>query len=88
MVESKLYQYPEGNYPKLSTDKSNGNNFTNKRYRGKKIWTKTQGPELESDTNFKGWCSDLEGYVFNIGPRASTKFSRTMKGMERYLGAT
>ena len=47
--------------------------------RGKETLTKTQGPELESDTNFKGQCIDIEGYVFDLVPRALDKFARTMK---------
>ena len=30
----------------------------------------------------------MEGYIFDLGPRASDKFSQTMKELERYLGAT
>ena len=43
--------------------------------------TKTQGPDLKADTNFMVWCSDLESYILNIGPRASDKFSRAIKEM-------
>ena len=31
----------------------------------------THGLEPKDDDNFKGRCSDLEGYVFDIGKRAS-----------------
>ena len=51
------------------------------------MWTKTQGPELEAETDFKGWCSNLDRYIFDIGLRNSYKLARTMKDMERYLGA-
>ena len=30
----------------------------------------------------------MEGHTFDLGPRASEKFSRTMKELERYLGTT
>ena len=50
--------------------------------------TKTQGQELKAETDFKGRCSDLEGYIFNIGLITSDKFARTMKEMERYLMET
>ena len=50
--------------------------------------TKTQGPELKAETDFKGQCSDLEGYIFNIGMISSDKFASTMKELERYLRAT
>ena len=87
MVEIKPSRYPEGNKSKNSTDKNKGQAFKTKRYRCKKMRTKTQGPELKSDTDFKGLCSDLEGCVFDLGLRASDKFARTMKDMERYLRA-
>ena len=50
--------------------------------------TKNQGPELKYEIDFKGQCSDLEGYIFDLGPIASDKFYRMMKEMERYLGIT
>ena len=52
------------------------------------MWTNTQGTELKYETKFKGWCPNLEGYIFNLWPRALDKFSRTMKEMDRYLGTT
>ena len=58
-----------------------------KRFRGKKTRTKTQGRELEAKTNLKGHYNDLEIYTFDLGPIASKTFSRTMKDLERYLGA-
>ena len=30
----------------------------------------------------------MEGFIFNLWPRALNKFSRTAKGLERYRGAT
>ena len=48
--------------------------------------TKTQGTELEAKTDFKGRHIDLEGYIFDLKPRASYKFARTIKEMEQYLG--
>ena len=30
----------------------------------------------------------MGGYTFDLGPRASDKFARTMKELELYLGAT
>ena len=49
--------------------------------------TKPQVPDPEVDTNFKGRCSHLEGYIFNIGPRSLEKLDRIMKDLELYLGA-
>ena len=56
------------------------------KYRGKNTWTKYQVLEPKSKTNFKVWCSDLEGCIFDLGPRASDKFYSMMKDMEQYLG--
>ena len=49
--------------------------------------TKTQGPELEDETNFKGRCSYLEGYIFRSWDNIIRQFSRTTKDLERYLGS-
>ena len=72
---------------KVSTDESKGQAYKPKRYRGKKMRTNTKVTELKTNIDFKGRWSDLEGYIFNIGPRSSDKFSGTMKELERYLGA-
>ena len=39
--------------------------------------------ELHPD--FQGRCTNLEGYTFDLGPRASDNFARTMKELERYM---
>ena len=44
--------------------------------------------EPEANNNLNGQCSDLEGYILDLGTRASDKFARTMKYLERYIGAT
>ena len=44
--------------------------------------------EPETKTGFQGWCTDLEGYTFDLGPRSYEKFARTMKELEQYLGTT
>ena len=44
--------------------------------------------EFESKTDFKGCCSDPEGYILNPGTRARDKFFRTMEDLELYLGET
>ena len=56
-----------------------------KRYRDKKTQTKTQRTELEAKTNFKHRQSDLEGYIFDIGTRASENSARITKELECYL---
>ena len=88
MVKTKPSRFPEGNELKNLTDKNKVKAPRPKRYRGKSMWIKTQGPELKSKTNFKVWCSGLEGCIFDIGPRALFKFASTMKKLERYLGVT
>ena len=70
MVESKAHRYPEENDSKGSYDEIKWQAPKTKRYRGNKTWTNNQGPELKADTDFKGWCTNLEGDVFDIGPRA------------------
>ena len=44
--------------------RNKGQAFKHKRYIGNNKSTKTRGSELESETNFKDRCSDLEGYIF------------------------
>ena len=88
VVETKSSWYTEGNESKVSTEKNKGQPFKPNSYRVKKTQTKTQGPELEADTDFKGQCSDLEGYIFDHGPRALDKLSRTINYMKQYLGVT
>ena len=44
--------------------------------------------ELEAKTNFKGQCTNLEGYILDLGQRALEEFARTMKDLEQYLGST
>ena len=57
------------------------------KYRGKKPQNKPS-PKPKTETDFQGRCNDLEGYTFDLGPRASEKFARTIKELELYLGAT
>ena len=88
MVETKPYYPPEGNESKNSTEKQKVQATKKNNYQCNKTWTKTQGPEPEAKTEFKGRCSNLEVYIFNLGPRASDKFARTMKELEIYLVET
>ena len=67
MVETKLYRSPEVNTPKSLTEEQKGQSTKTNSYRGNKTWTKTQGPELKSGADFKGWCTNLEGYIFGLG---------------------
>ena len=87
MVKSKPSRPLEVNESKLPTDRNKGQASNNKKYRGKKSWNKPS-PEPKAETDFQGRCTDLEGYTFDLGLRAYEKFERTMKEMERYLGAT
>ena len=88
MVKTKSSGISEGNESNNSTDENKKQSTKPKRYRGNKYRTKSQGPEIKSKTNFNGQGRDLEGYIFDFGPRALDRFTRTMKEMERYLGAT
>ena len=74
MVNNKPSCSPEGKKLKNLTKKNKGQSSKPNRYRGKKMGTKTQGPELEDETNFKGWCSYLEGYILNLGTISSDNF--------------
>ena len=86
--KKKPSRSPEVNESKKLTDKKKLQASNPKRYRGKKTRTKTQGSELESNTNFRCRRSDLEGYIFDIGPIASDKFARKMKELDWYLEST
>ena len=68
MAETKPYCYPEVSE---SNDKNKGQASKPKRCRGNNTWTKTQGMEIKYETKFKGQCSDLEGYILGLVPRAS-----------------
>ena len=81
MVESKPSRPPEGDKLKIPTDGEKGQASNPKNYRGNKPLNKLS-PELETKTDFQGWCTDLEGYTFDLGPRESENFSRTMKELE------
>ena len=87
MVESKPSCPPEGNELKIPTYGNKGQASRPKNYKGKEPQNKPS-PEPKTETNFQGQCTDLEGYTFDLGPRASDKFSRTIKELEIYLGTT
>ena len=87
MVKSKPYRPPLGNELNILTDRNEGQLPKTKKYIGKKHRNKPS-PYPKTKTDFEGQCTDLEGYTFDLGTRASEKFSRTMKEMERYIGAT
>ena len=87
MVKNKPPRYTEGNKSNNLTDKNKGRASKPKMYRGKNEQNKPQGPKLNAEKNFKSQCSDLEGYIFYIGPRASNKFAMMMKELDRYLGS-
>ena len=87
MVELKPSYPHESNESNIQTDKNKVQASNPKKYRGKKLQNKPI-PELETETDFQGLCTDLEGYTFDLGLRASEKFSRKMKELDPYLGAT
>ena len=88
MVESKPSRPPEGNELNILTEENKWQFSKPKKYRGKKQPRNKSSLEPKTETDFQGRCTDLEGYIFDLGPRASYKFSRTMKELERYLGTT
>ena len=78
MVESKSSYPPEGNKSKTPTDGNKDQASNTKKYRGKKHWNKAI-LDPKADTEFQGRCTDLEGYTFDLVPRASETYARTMK---------
>ena len=82
MVESKPSRPSEGNKSKISTDGKKGKASKTKKYRGKKTRNKPR-PETEAETDFQVRCTDLEGYIFDLGPRAPKKFAQTTKELEQ-----
>ena len=73
MVKSKPSHPPEGNEPKIPTDRNKGQSSKTKKYRGKKTRYKPS-PDPKTETDFQGWCTDLYGYTFDLGPRATGIF--------------
>ena len=88
MVESKPSSPPEGNELKIQTDRNKGQVSKPNNYRGKKKPRNKSILEPETETDFQVRCTDLERYTFDLGPRATDKFARTMKGLEQYIGTT
>ena len=78
MVKLKPSCPPEVNEPNILTDGNKVQSSKPKKYRGKKPRNKPS-PEPKAETDFQGQCTDLEGYIFDLGPRASNKFAQTMK---------
>ena len=88
MVKSRLFRPPEGNELKIPTDGNKGQVSKPKKYRGKKKPRNKSSLDPETETDFQGRCTNLEGYTFDLRPRVYDKFARTMKELERYLGTT
>ena len=79
VVETKPSQSPEGDNLRVLTDKTKAQASNTKRCIGKNMQTNTQGSELETGTDFKGQCSEIEVHIFDLRPRSSDKFSNSMK---------
>ena len=78
MVKTKPSGPPEENESKNWTDKNKGQAPKSKNYIDKKTRTKSQSLETKDEAYFKGRCSDLKGYIFNLVPRSSDNFCRTL----------
>ena len=74
----KLYHTLEGNVLKNLTDGNKGKSSKTKKYKSKKLQNKPR-PEPKSETEFKVQCTDLEGYIFDLGSRASDEFPQKTK---------
>ena len=59
IVKTKPKCLAEVNEINNLTEKNKGQASKIKIYRGRKTRTKTQGPEIEANTDFKGWCSEI-----------------------------
>ena len=86
MVKSKPSCTPESNKLKNPNDGNKVKSSKPKKYRGKKP-RNNPSLDLEAKTNIQGWCTNLEGYIFDLGPRASGKFAQKMKELEKYFRA-
>ena len=80
MITNKPSRFPEVNDSKNPTDKHKVKSPQTKRYTGNNNWTKTLGQELEYKTDFKGTCSNLEDYIFDLGPKSLEKFPQDDEG--------
>ena len=81
MVKSKPSFSPEGIESEIPTDGNKGKASKPKNYKGKKPRNKPS-PELEAENDFHSWCTDLEGYTFDLGTRAPNKNTRAMNELE------
>ena len=88
MVKSKPSRPPEGDELRIPTDGNKGKVSKTKKYVGKKQPRNKSSLDPKTETDFQGRCTDLEGFTFDLGPRALDKFAKTMKELEQYLGTT
>ena len=79
MVKSKPSRPPEGNELKIPTEGNKRQASKPKKYRGKKQPQNKSSLDPKNETDFQGRCTDLEGYTFDLGPRASDKFSEQLR---------
>ena len=83
MVKSKPSRPPKGNVLKIPSKRKKGQASNPNKYRSKKPQNKPS-PEPKTKTDFQGRCTDLEGYTFDLGSRASDKFTRTSDTLEQH----
>ena len=87
MAKSKPPLPPEVNESNILSYSNKGQSSKPNKCRGKNPRNKPS-PELKAEPDFQGRLTDLEGYIFDLGPRASDKFVPKMKELKRYLRAT
>ena len=81
VVESKPYRPTERNESKIPEDWNKDQASNPQRYRGN-IPLNKPIPDPKSKTDFHGQSTDLEGYIFDLGPRASENFYQKMKDLD------
>ena len=67
MVKYKSYLTLEGNEPNIPTVRNKRKYSNLNKYRGNKPLNKPI-PKPETETNFQGRCTDLEGQLFDLRP--------------------
>ena len=70
MIELKQSCPPEGNALNVPTDGNKGQSSKPNKYICKKQPQNKPSLESKTETDFQGWCIDLEGYTIDLVPRS------------------